>query len=214
MQQFSSLDDEVGRTLENTRRLIKSVSGAVGESRKNLYSQVERNLDSVESMVRKMTTVAQGAPNAVAMDTKIRTRNAELQQLRRELLLMAPSTPFSTPAQKYGSMQDEQTTRIAAGTEKLQNTSDALGRIQAASYDSEETGKGALHQLQDQRGQLENASNTMDHMDDNVNKGNQLLRSMWMNLTRNMIVQVIIIILLILAILGVIFFAWIMPLFW
>ncbi|KAH3763944.1 vesicle transport v-SNARE protein [Pelomyxa schiedti] len=206
---FEDVVVEFNQVLGHVRQKLRVLPDATGDRRRMLIDQAERDVEEANKFLRQMDIIIKDSPQRVVLQERIRVFEAELSKVRRELLLTIPTTPSNQP---MDTSQMDQRERIMAGNTTLGNTSATLGRIQQVSADTEVTGIGALEDLHHQRQQLEHADDMMSQMDQKVTQGKRHLRTMWWRMLTDTFIQFIIIVLLIVAILGVIFFKWILPL--
>mmetsp|Transcript_586 Transcript_586/g.985 ORF Transcript_586/g.985 Transcript_586/m.985 type:complete len:213 (+) Transcript_586:56-694(+) len=165
----------------------------VGEKKKILKQATERDFDDAEKLLRKMAVEIQSQP---ALRSEIDTCRKELDKARKEFtgaLIAMPSSDVARSSLQYKGDPDLETggderQRLLASSDLLEKSDRSLRDSQRVAKETEDIGVGIISELQKQREGLINAKNKVSGIDDNLQKGGRIIRSMTRRVIANRLI--------------------------
>ncbi|ORX54274.1 V-snare-domain-containing protein [Piromyces finnis] len=211
--EFNTLSSEINDTIEN--KLKKSV----GEKKKQLLNQLERELDEADEIVSQMDVEIRSlnTTTRIQLQPKIKEYKSELDGLKKKLKT-AYNDVTEERRQLLGDNNNEninivvndsdKKSKLQQNTEKLINSSKRLQNAHRMALEAEQTGASTLNVLYGQRQQLEHAQDTLRGANSLLDTSTRLLKEMQRRIRTNKLMAYLIILILIILILLTIYIKW------
>jgi len=211
--EFNTLSAEINDTIEN--KLKKSV----GEKKKQLLNQLERELDEADEIVSQMDVEIRSLNTStrIQLQPKVKEYKTELEGLKKKLKI-AYNDVTEERRQLLGDNNSEnidivvndlnKKTKLQKNTEKLINSSKRLQNAHRMALEAEQTGASTLNVLYGQRQQMEHAQETLRSANSFLDTSTRLLKEMQRRIRTNRLMAYLIIIILIVLILLTIYIKW------
>ncbi|ORX80625.1 V-snare-domain-containing protein [Anaeromyces robustus] len=211
--EFNALAAEINDTIEN--KLKKSI----GEKKKQLLNQLERELDEADEIVSQMDVEIRSLNTStrIQLQPKIKEYKSELDGLKKKL-----KTAYNDVTEERRQLLGENNndnvdiiiddldkrTKLQKNTEKLINSSKRLQNAHRMALEAEQTGASTLNVLYGQRQQMEHAQETLRSANTFLDTSTKLLKDMQRRIRTNKLMAYLIILILIILIILTIYIKW------
>jgi len=204
--EFNTLSTEINDTIEN--KLKKSV----GEKKKQILNQLERELDEADEIVSQMDVEIRSLATStrIQLQPRIKQYKSELDGLKKKL-----KTTYNDVTEERRQLLGEDSNRdnidieideldnrskLQKNTEKLINSSKRLQNAHRMALEAEQTGASTLNSLYGQRQQLEHAQDTLRSANSFLDTSTRLLKDMQRRIRTNKLMAYLIILILVILI--------------
>jgi len=211
--EFNTLSAEINDTIEN--KLKKSV----GEKKKQLLNQLERELDEADEIVSQMDVEIRSlnTQTRIQLQPKVKEYKSELDGLKKKLKI-AYNDVTEERRQLLGDNNNDNVdividdlskkSKLQQNTEKLINSSKRLQNAHRMALEAEQTGASTLNVLYGQRQQMEHAQETLRSANSFLETSTKLLKDMQRRIRTNRLMAYLIIVVLVILIILTIYIKW------
>ncbi|GLB38074.1 putative vesicle transport v-snare protein vti1 [Lyophyllum shimeji] len=211
---FDSYESDFRHIVDSIKEKLEA--SGTGEQRKAALRKVEIELDEADDIVSALEIEIQGIPQSIKSQylSRLKQAKADLtrykklakdvhsQQSRAELL--ARTGGGVTSDDPYGEQSDR--ARLLSGTQTLEDGSRRLMNTQRIALEAEEQGTDILRTLRGQRETIENARNTLQTADSNIDRASGTVKRMIRQMYKQRIILSAMTVFIILLVIVILYF--------
>lgn len=183
---FESYEADFKSALDSVKGRLESAG--TGEQRKAVVRRVEMELDEADELISQMEVEIHGMPASIRSQyaARVKTSKTELNRWKattkevhtaaaRDALLARGGTAISDDPYQ-GAISDR--TRLLAGTQSLEQSTQRLENAQRVALESEDIGTDILRSLRVQREQIEHSRDMLGGAEGNIDRASKTLKGM------------------------------------
>ncbi|XP_023210593.1 vesicle transport through interaction with t-SNAREs homolog 1B-like [Centruroides sculpturatus] len=205
-EKLENLQEDLVSALEKIFQKLEYLQKSVGESKKVLLREVEREIDEADSVLKEIQTESDSAPISYRQQVnhRIRQYKSDLERANNKLNVLSNNSSrkelFGQRAQAAGPADFGERSKVLQINETLTNTSRGIERTHQIAAETDAVGVTVISELDTQREALLRTRERLDATDVNMSRSRKILRSMY----RRVITDKLILIVIILIELGIV----------
>lgn len=220
-ERFETLEEDLEVFFQVLQQKLETrLQRCQGEEKRQILSEIERDLDEANQTIFDLEAEARAAPAPFRMDMINRVRSHQQTLNKYSLLAKSAKQAEISVAATRSILFEERSTvfpqnrgvddsiqrTVQQGTQILERTSNSIYRSTQVALETEEVGTGVIRELGEQREALIRTRDRLGDTDVELGRSRRILNSMYRVAITNKLVLIVIIILEIAILLGLIYY--------
>ncbi|XP_013778119.1 vesicle transport through interaction with t-SNAREs homolog 1B-like [Limulus polyphemus] len=207
-QKFENLEDDFKSLIsEVNRKVDRSLNRVLGEQKKSLLREIQRDLDELRTLLDELESEAKTAPNPyrIQMMACVRQYKQDLEQINkkcigvgggaaiRQELFGTHNVGSNSASQGIGFEPSGTRTKLLQMNETIGRTTESLSRTHQVAAETDQVAVEVVEELGTQRETLLRTKERLVDTDENLTRSRKIIRSMYRRVITNKVLLIVII---------------------
>ncbi|XP_076357240.1 vesicle transport through interaction with t-SNAREs 1b [Tachypleus tridentatus] len=207
-QKFENLEDDFKSLIsEVNRKVDRSLNRVLGEQKKSLLREIQRDLDESRTLLDELESEAKTAPNPyrIQMMACVRQYKQDLEQINKKCIGVGGSATIhqelfgthnvgsNNAGQGMGFEPSGARTKLLQMNETISRTTESLSRTHQVAAETDQVAVEVVEELGTQRETLIRTKERLIDTDENLTRSRNIIRSMYRRVVTNKVLLIVII---------------------